>query len=284
LGLDRLGRQCQFCTRTPEGFEPLAEAGSERAVIDRTSNLQQQVGASSRPAHLLRLVHPPIDQEVRRPFRHGRANSLACTVSFGVVDEPGALAVEVAVDLVQCVPQLSGCHTPDPMTTLTPEHMHDFADPVERELGILRLAVPDSPVQPVDFRDNRCLRRQAPRLVGGQSARRQLRMLQPHGDVEPVGNRLLRDAGVGENRLQACTAVGERGHRGTGGSTDCVKAPADQGRDVRFRSRDSTEHLPPTFPCLDIADANLEMPFAIVVAANEGRVRGDGDAPGNHGH
>jgi hypothetical protein len=26
------------------------------------------------------------------------------------------------------------------------------------------------------------------------------------------------------------------------------------------------------------------MPFAIVVAANEGRVRGDGDAPGNHGH
>jgi hypothetical protein len=61
-------------------------------------------------------------------------------------------------------------------------------------------------------------------------------------------------------------------------------APADQDRDVRFRSRDSTEHLPPTFPCLDIADANLEMPFAIVVAANEGRVRGDGDAPGNHGH
>lgn len=45
------GRQCQFCTRTPEGFEPLAEAGSECAVIDRTSNLQQQVGASSRPAH-----------------------------------------------------------------------------------------------------------------------------------------------------------------------------------------------------------------------------------------
>ena len=188
------GRQCQFCTRTPEGFEPLAEAGSECAVIDRTSNLQQQVGASSRPAHLLRLVHPPIDQEVRRPFRHGRANSLACTVSFGVVDEPGALAVEVAVDLVQCVAQLSGCHTPDPMTTLTPEDMHDFADPVERELGILRLAVPDSPVQPLDFRDNRCLRRQAPRLVGGQSTCRQLRMLQPHGDMEPVGNRLLRDA------------------------------------------------------------------------------------------
>lgn len=73
------------------------------------------------------------------------------------------------------------------------------------------------------------------------------------------------------------------GTRGTGGSTDCVRAPADQDRDVRFRSRDSTEHLPPTFSCLNIADANLEMPFAIVVAANEGRVRGDGDAR-DHGH
>ena len=33
-------------------------------------DLQQQVGAASRPAHLLRLVHPPIDQEVGRSFRH----------------------------------------------------------------------------------------------------------------------------------------------------------------------------------------------------------------------
>src|SRR5271166_3716859 len=44
---------------------PLTEAGTERSVVDRASDLQQQVGATPRPAHLRGFVHPPIDQEIR---------------------------------------------------------------------------------------------------------------------------------------------------------------------------------------------------------------------------
>jgi hypothetical protein len=35
-----------------------AEAGPERAIVDRAPNLQQQVGVTSRPPNLLCLVHP----------------------------------------------------------------------------------------------------------------------------------------------------------------------------------------------------------------------------------
>ena len=34
-------------------LEFLSEAGTERAIIDSATNLEQQVGAASRPAHLL---------------------------------------------------------------------------------------------------------------------------------------------------------------------------------------------------------------------------------------
>jgi hypothetical protein len=42
----------------------MAETRAERAVVDCTLDLQEEIGASPRPSHLLRLVHPPIDQEV----------------------------------------------------------------------------------------------------------------------------------------------------------------------------------------------------------------------------
>ena len=48
--------------------------------------------ASSRPSHLLRLVHPPVDQKVGRAFSHRRFDAQASTVSFGIIDEPSALA------------------------------------------------------------------------------------------------------------------------------------------------------------------------------------------------
>src|SRR5271166_4905281 len=49
-------------------LKQVAASRAERTVVDRTPNLQQQVGASSRPSHLLRLVHPPVDQEVSGTF------------------------------------------------------------------------------------------------------------------------------------------------------------------------------------------------------------------------
>src|SRR3984885_7810062 len=93
-----------------DGFEPLTEAGTKRPVVNCAANLQHQVGASPRPAHLLRLVHPTIDQEIRRALRHCCPDAHAGAVSSGVVDKPGALAAEIFVDLVKRMPQSSGCH------------------------------------------------------------------------------------------------------------------------------------------------------------------------------
>src|SRR3984893_17398548 len=123
----------------------------------------------------------------------------------------GALAAEIVVHLVQRMLQLAGCYARRAMTALAPEDMHDLADPVERELSILCLTVPDPPVQALDLRDDRCLRLDPTRLVGRQSAGCLLRVLQPHGDVEPVRDRWLRDTGLRQNRQQAGTTVSERG-------------------------------------------------------------------------
>jgi hypothetical protein len=72
-------------------------------------------------------------------------------------------------------------------------------------------------------------------------------------------------------------AVGERGHLGVGGSADRLKAAPDQRCDLRLGLRHSAEHLPTTARCLDVADANLQMPFAVLAAADECQVYGDVD-------
>src|SRR4051794_21063974 len=56
------------------GLETLAEAGAERAVVDRTADLEQPVGTTPGPAHLLRLVHPAVHQEVGCALGQRRAD------------------------------------------------------------------------------------------------------------------------------------------------------------------------------------------------------------------
>src|SRR3954470_17065536 len=46
----------------------MPKPNTERAVVDRAPNLEQQIGTSSRPSHLLGLVHAPVDQEIRAWF------------------------------------------------------------------------------------------------------------------------------------------------------------------------------------------------------------------------
>jgi len=48
----------------------------------------------------------------------------------------------------------------------------------------LRLAIPDPSVRALDFSNDRALRLYPTWLVIGQAARRLLRVLQPHGDVD----------------------------------------------------------------------------------------------------
>jgi hypothetical protein len=57
-------------TDTPGRMQAKAAIVPEGAVVDRTPNLQQQVGTPWRPSHLLCLVHPSIDQEVGRALGH----------------------------------------------------------------------------------------------------------------------------------------------------------------------------------------------------------------------
>src|ERR1700728_2191110 len=85
---------CDSRTETAGGFEPLTEARTKRPVVNRAADLQHQVGASARPAHLLRLVHSAIDEEIRRALRNRGSDAHTGAVSSGVVDQPGALATE----------------------------------------------------------------------------------------------------------------------------------------------------------------------------------------------
>ena len=54
--------------------EFLSEAGTEDAIVDCAANLEQEIGTSSRPAHLLRFFHPAVHQ--------------SGTMSVGVIDHP----------------------------------------------------------------------------------------------------------------------------------------------------------------------------------------------------
>jgi hypothetical protein len=115
---------------------------------------------------------------------------------------------------VQCMPQLAGWHALSAVTTFTLKDMHDLSDPIESDAGALGLSVPDPPVQALDLIDDRCFRLDPSRLVGRQSARRMLRVLQPHGDVKqsaiggfmtPAATRI--DCRPGQPSVNAVTAV-----------------------------------------------------------------------------
>ena len=49
-------------------LESVAQSRAERSIVDRAANLKQEIGTSSGPAHLLRLVHSPIDEKVCGSF------------------------------------------------------------------------------------------------------------------------------------------------------------------------------------------------------------------------
>ena len=144
------------------------------------------------------------------------------------------------------------------------------ADALEGDLGILGLAVPDPPVQAVDFRDDHRPGVLPLRGVDRQGAGRLFGMLQPHGDVEPVETRRLGDAGIDQDRAQPGTAVGERRQLGIGGLADILKATPDQRFDRRIGLCDRGENLPAAVRRLDIAKADFEMPLAILTAPDEG--------------
>jgi len=81
--------------------------GTERAIVDRATNLQQEISAASRPSHLLRFIHSAVHQEIGGPFGDRGANSQSGAVAFGVIDQPVTLASEITIQRLQRGPQLS---------------------------------------------------------------------------------------------------------------------------------------------------------------------------------
>jgi hypothetical protein len=77
--------------------EFLSKGRAESAIIDSATDLKQQVGATSRPPHLLRFVHTGVHQEIGRPFGNRSANSQSCPVPLGVIDQPVALAGKITI-------------------------------------------------------------------------------------------------------------------------------------------------------------------------------------------
>src|SRR5271165_661243 len=149
------------------------------------------------------------------------------------------------------------------------EDMHDLADPLYAALSIPRLAVPNAPAQALDLLDDHRLRRHPCRIVGRQCAGDLLQVLQPHGDVKPVEDRQLGDAGIGENTPKPGTTVGAGRQGRVLGAAGGVEVPADQHRDVRIRSGDGAENLATTSLRFDVADPYLQMPLPILTAPDE---------------
>ena len=85
-------------------LKPVAQPRAERSIVNRAANLEQEIGTSSGPAHLLRLVHSPIDEKVCGSLGDRSSDAQTGTVPLGVVDEPTTLASEIAVDVKQRMP------------------------------------------------------------------------------------------------------------------------------------------------------------------------------------
>jgi hypothetical protein len=115
---------------------------------------------------------------------------------------------------------------------------HDRANTVDAFPGIFGFAVPDAPVQPLDFRDDHRLCRHSRRMISRQRAGDLLEVLKPHTDVEPVKNWQFSDVGVGETAPETRTTRGERGHRRVLGAPNRVEFAADQPFDRCIGLRD----------------------------------------------
>jgi hypothetical protein len=83
------------------GVESLSEAGAERPIVDGAANLQQEIGPSARPTHLLGFVHPAVHQEVDRAFGDRGPDPQSGTVPLGIIDQLVALAAEITIQRMQ---------------------------------------------------------------------------------------------------------------------------------------------------------------------------------------
>jgi hypothetical protein len=104
MGLPQSLGSCGFghCrVRIVGGLESLSGARAVSTIIDRATNLKEQVGAASRPSHLLTSVYRAIHREIGRSFGNRGSNSQSGTVPPGIIGQPVALAGPITIQRVQ---------------------------------------------------------------------------------------------------------------------------------------------------------------------------------------
>jgi hypothetical protein len=132
-------------------------------------------------------------------------------MAFGIFDHPVTLTGEIAIQRVQGGPQLCRRRDGPWSTGFVRKMVQHRADAIDADLGIVCFAVPQPPVQPFDLFEITAV---AATPAGSSVARPPavcLRCCRQHADVEPIKNRYLADAGIGENAPQSGAAVGEGG-------------------------------------------------------------------------
>jgi hypothetical protein len=87
-------------------FPPVC--GTESDIVDCEANLQQEIGATSRPAHPLRIFHSALHQEIGGAFGDCGSHTQAATMEVGVKDQAVALATAMTVQRLQRGPQPFG--------------------------------------------------------------------------------------------------------------------------------------------------------------------------------
>ena len=110
--------------------------------------------------------------------------------------------------------------------------MHDRAETINALPRVLRLPIPDPPVQSVNLRDDHDLRRREGGIASRQPRRDLFHVVKSHSDVEPAENWLYRDASFSENAPKPRTTAGERRQHSVPGSSNRVEVLPSQPDDV----------------------------------------------------
>jgi hypothetical protein len=102
-------------------------------------------------------------------------------------------------------------------------------------------------------------------------------MLKPHRDMEPVQNRWLKDASIGENSPESWTTIGEGRQRGVAGAANRIEVLSDQPFNVCPSLRDGAENPTAAGFRFDIANPHLKPTFSVLAARYEGGIHSDRD-------
>src|ERR1022692_2868780 len=95
--------------------------------------------------------------------------------------------------------------------------------------------------------------------------------------MEPVQDRQIVDASIGENTSKAGTTIGKCSQRGVFSSSDGVEVMTNQHFDIRFGSDDGAENLAAASLCFDVAHPYLQMTLSVLATSDEGGIQGDRD-------